>query len=174
MDNDSVNHPNYYSNGGIEAIEVIEAWDLGFHLGNTVKYISRAGKKNPDKEIEDLQKARWYLDKHIENRCKAQGVQPFIKLNTKRLPLSDSNFKLYDTFTRLMSVILIVSGVISILAEKFMFGASLMIAGLATRMVLMIVIQDRIICNLKSEIPCSKDTGNNNGTNVDSEDSKSE
>ena len=64
-----VNHPNHY--GGednvYEAIKVIDAWELGFSLGNTVKYISRAGKKNPDKELEDLKKAKWYLDHHIKN-----------------------------------------------------------------------------------------------------------
>ena len=48
-----------------EAIKVIEAWDLGFCLGNTVKYIARAGKKDPDAELEDLKKARWYLDREI-------------------------------------------------------------------------------------------------------------
>jgi hypothetical protein len=46
---------------------VIEAWDLDFHLGNTVKYISRAGKKNPEKELEDLKKASWYLQRKIDN-----------------------------------------------------------------------------------------------------------
>ena len=63
-----VNHPNHY--GGAEnvyeAIKVIEAWELGFHLGNTVKYISRAGKKEPDKELQDLKKALWYLQRKIE------------------------------------------------------------------------------------------------------------
>jgi hypothetical protein len=63
-----VNHPNHY--GGednvYEAIKVIDAWELGFSLGNTVKYISRAGKKNPDKELEDLMKAKWYLEHHIK------------------------------------------------------------------------------------------------------------
>lgn len=64
-----VNHPQHY--GGednvYEAIKVIEAWDLGFHLGNTVKYISRAGKKGTDKELQDLKKALWYLQRKIEN-----------------------------------------------------------------------------------------------------------
>jgi hypothetical protein len=64
-----VNHPSHY--GGVdnpyEAIKVIEAWDLDFHLGNTVKYISRAGKKQRDKELEDLLKAKWYLDRKIQN-----------------------------------------------------------------------------------------------------------
>jgi len=65
---ESVNHPDHY--GGeentYEAIKVIEAWELGFSLGNTVKYISRSGKKNPDKEIEDLKKAKWYLKREIQ------------------------------------------------------------------------------------------------------------
>jgi hypothetical protein len=64
-----VNHPNHY--GGAEnvyeAIKVIENWDLDFHLGNTVKYISRAGKKDNDKELQDLNKAQWYLERRIQN-----------------------------------------------------------------------------------------------------------
>ena len=64
---ESVNHPSHY--GGAlnvyEAIKVIDAWSLGFALGNTVKYISRAGKKDPSKEIEDLKKALFYLQHHI-------------------------------------------------------------------------------------------------------------
>ena len=70
MDN-NVNHPQHY--GGeknpYEAIKVIDAWNLGFALGNTVKYISRAGKKDKTKELEDLLKAKWYLEHHI-NRLK--------------------------------------------------------------------------------------------------------
>lgn len=62
---ESVNHPTHY--GGkenqYEAIKVIEAWELGFNLGNTIKYISRAGKKGNRKE--DLQKALWYLEREI-------------------------------------------------------------------------------------------------------------
>lgn len=53
-----------------EVIEVIEEFGLGFNLGNTVKYILRAGKKFEDKTLEDLKKARWYLDREIENRSK--------------------------------------------------------------------------------------------------------
>lgn len=59
-------NPNYYTDSKIEVIDYIEDKQLGFHLGNTVKYISRAGKKNPDKEIEDLEKAQWYLNRRIE------------------------------------------------------------------------------------------------------------
>ena len=64
-----VNNPLHYGGAGnpYEAIKVIEAWGLDFHLGNTVKYISRAGFKNPEKELEDLKKAAWYLQRRIEN-----------------------------------------------------------------------------------------------------------
>lgn len=64
---ESVNHPAHY--GGdtpYEAIKVIEAWDLGFHLGNALKYIARAGKKDRKTTIEDLEKARWYIGRQIE------------------------------------------------------------------------------------------------------------
>lgn len=65
-ESDIVNHPSHYTSGKIEVIEAIEDWSLGFHLGNVVKYIARAGKKDPSKLIEDLKKARWYLDREIE------------------------------------------------------------------------------------------------------------
>ena len=63
---DNVNHPNYYNSGRIEVIDFIEDKELGFHLGNAVKYISRAGRKNPDKIVEDLQKAVWYINRQIQ------------------------------------------------------------------------------------------------------------
>ena len=68
MNDNTVDHPDYYGgeDNPYEAIKVIEAWGLGFSLGNAVKYIIRAGKKDPTKEIEDLKKARWYLDHEIE------------------------------------------------------------------------------------------------------------
>ena len=64
---ESVDHPDHYwgESNVYEAIKVIDAWELGFALGNTVKYISRAGKKDPNKELEDLKKALWYLQHHI-------------------------------------------------------------------------------------------------------------
>jgi hypothetical protein len=64
---DSVNHPSHYlrTDPAYETIKVIEAWDLGFCLGNTVKYISRAGRKRRSTALEDLKKARWYLDREI-------------------------------------------------------------------------------------------------------------
>lgn len=63
---DEVNHPSHYTSGGIETIDFIEAKELPYHLGNVIKYVSRAGKKNPSKTIEDLQKAKWYLDRYIK------------------------------------------------------------------------------------------------------------
>lgn len=63
---DPVNHPAYYADGNIEVIDYIEDKHLGFCLGNAVKYISRAGKKDPDKEIEDLEKAVWYINRRIQ------------------------------------------------------------------------------------------------------------
>ena len=66
-----VDHPSHYrKDSGFEAIDVIEAWGLGFNLGNAVKYISRIGLKDPQKEIEDLEKARWYIDREIQKRRK--------------------------------------------------------------------------------------------------------
>jgi hypothetical protein len=63
---DHVNHPTHYNSGKIEVIEALEDWRLNFHRANAVKYIARAGKKNPDKEIEDLEKAIWYLSRNIK------------------------------------------------------------------------------------------------------------
>lgn len=64
---EAVNHPSHYggAENPYEAIKVIRAWELGFSLGNTVKYISRAGKKDPAKTVEDLKKAAWYLAEEI-------------------------------------------------------------------------------------------------------------
>lgn len=66
--NDNVNHPLHYTFGGVEVIDAIEAWELGFHLGNAVKYIARAGRKGD--KLEDLRKARWYLEREIARLSK--------------------------------------------------------------------------------------------------------
>lgn len=63
---DIVNHPSHYTDGKIEVIEFIEDKKLGFCLGNAVKYIARAGKKDPTKEVEDLKKAEWYIKRRIK------------------------------------------------------------------------------------------------------------
>jgi hypothetical protein len=67
VNKETVDHPPHYggADNPYEAIKVIEAWGLGFNLGNTVKYVSRAGKKG--NHLEDLRKARWYLDREIAN-----------------------------------------------------------------------------------------------------------
>ena len=62
---DIVNHPPHYKANGMEVIEVIEAFNLGYNLGNTVKYCLRAGKKDKNKIKEDLEKAKWYLEREI-------------------------------------------------------------------------------------------------------------
>ena len=65
---DNVNHPSHYKTGGIETIDFIEAKQLGYHLGNVVKYITRADHKG--NKLEDLKKAQWYLSRAIENESK--------------------------------------------------------------------------------------------------------
>ena len=72
MENEKINHPPHY--GGdttYEVIKVIEAWQLGFCLGNAVKYIARAGKKDQTREVEDLKKAAWYLQRLIQRKEEA-------------------------------------------------------------------------------------------------------
>ncbi len=69
-----INHPDYYQGEeGFETIKAIFAlgWGRGFCLGNALKYISRAGRKGQDTLVEDLQKARWYLEyfiNHVERK----------------------------------------------------------------------------------------------------------
>ena len=70
---DPVNHPDHYggADNPYEAIKVVEAWSLDFHLGSVLKYIARAGKKGD--MLEDLKKARWYLDRKIAKLGKARS-----------------------------------------------------------------------------------------------------
>ena len=72
-ENDNVNHPAHYTQGKIETIDFIEDKGLNYHRGNAVKYITRAGLKDPSKEVEDLQKAVWYLQREI-GRLKNEEV----------------------------------------------------------------------------------------------------
>lgn len=75
--NDPVNHPSYYTFGKFEVIDVLEDWALGFHLANVVKYVARAGHKGRrlEDEVEDLKKARWYLDRHIKRLEESVALQ---------------------------------------------------------------------------------------------------
>lgn len=73
---DNVNHPSYYGgeDNPYEVIKVLEAWDLGFHLSTCIKYLPRAGKKDLDTMIEDLEKAKWYLNRKIQLLKKESGA----------------------------------------------------------------------------------------------------
>lgn len=79
---DPVNHPSYYCDGGIETIDFIEAKNLCYHLASAVKYISRAGKKNPETEIQDLEKAAWYINRRIDQLKKEKDDEddPFAEV----------------------------------------------------------------------------------------------
>lgn len=72
---DTVNHPSHYNDGKIEVIDFIEDKHLNFSRGNAVKYIARAGKKNPKTELEDLQKAAWYINREIERLERKNGTK---------------------------------------------------------------------------------------------------
>ncbi len=86
MNKEHVNHPEHYGgkDNPYEAIKVIEAWKLGFNLGNATKYISRAGKKDDTKTIEDLEKAVWYIQREINNKKSNQKAMP--------MPIVDKTF----------------------------------------------------------------------------------
>lgn len=71
--NDPVNHPSHYTDTKIEVMDYIEDKGFNFALGNAVKYISRAGKKDKNKTIQDLEKAEWYLNREIKRLKKLQG-----------------------------------------------------------------------------------------------------
>jgi len=63
---EAVNHPEHYNPGPLETINIIEAYELGFNLGNAIKYILRADRKG--RREEDLQKALWYLKRELGDR----------------------------------------------------------------------------------------------------------
>lgn len=86
--NDVINHPAHYTDGKFETIEAIEAWRPGYHLGNAVKYISRAGKKSKDTELEDLRKARWYIKRYLDYHHKeAESIDAMEYAEDKGLDL---------------------------------------------------------------------------------------
>jgi hypothetical protein len=68
IETEMVDHPDHYNMGSIEVIDAIEDWDLDFRLGNAVKYIARAGRKNEDVQ-QDLEKALWYIKRYIDKEC---------------------------------------------------------------------------------------------------------
>lgn len=74
LGNDNVNHPSHYTDGGVEPIDLIDAKELNFNLGNVIKYVARCGRKKTKnmsaeaKALEDLKKAKWYLEREIQKR----------------------------------------------------------------------------------------------------------
>ena len=70
-DNDLVNQPPHYKTGGVETLDFIEAKDLNYRLGNVIKYVSRAGKKDGSDPVQDLEKAAFYLNREIAARKSA-------------------------------------------------------------------------------------------------------
>jgi len=80
-----VNHPSHYNAGKYEVIDVIEDWGLGFNDGNAVKYIARHEHKG--KALEDLKKARWYIDRLIEKYTQEEPASgPQISGNVLQAP----------------------------------------------------------------------------------------
>ncbi|MBR1684779.1 MAG: DUF3310 domain-containing protein [Clostridia bacterium] len=73
IENAPVNHPSHYTDG-IEVIDYIESKRFPYHLGNAVKYLSRAGKKDKSKTVEDLRKAVWYIERYISLPEKDQAA----------------------------------------------------------------------------------------------------
>ena len=74
-----VNHPKHYNRGDIEAIEVIEDWNIYFSVGSAVKYIARLGAK--DLELQELEKTRWYLE-----RVNSNGIGSSVAVSKKFNP----------------------------------------------------------------------------------------
>ena len=86
---EQVNHPAHYVKG-IEPIDIIESWDLNFSLGNAIKYILRSPYKG--EQIEDLEKARWYIDREI-NRLKDEMVKENIEECVRKTSFSMKNLE---------------------------------------------------------------------------------
>ena len=95
-----VNHPKHYNRGSIEAIEVIENWNLGFSVGSAVKYISRLGAK--DDEIQELEKAKWYLNRVMETNIGVMVGEADRKYEPYKV---SKDWKLNDTLTKALGAI---------------------------------------------------------------------
>lgn len=82
-DNDNINHPAHYT--AYEGVEIIDLTEqMNFNRGNAVKYIARAGLKDPNKEIEDLQKARWYIDREIRRMQRKAAPKVVLHVTAKK------------------------------------------------------------------------------------------
>lgn len=71
----NIDHPSHYNTGSIEVIDFIDDQKLGFALGNAIKYICRAGKKDPEKTVEDLNKAIWYINHYKKEIEFEEGIK---------------------------------------------------------------------------------------------------
>ena len=80
----SVNHPSHYNMGKYEVIDVINDWNLNFQKGNAVKYIARAGHKDPSKEIEDLEKALFYINYEVNRLKSLKGKEENVSKETDK------------------------------------------------------------------------------------------
>ena len=76
---DMIDHPAHYNFGSIEPIDVVEDWELDYHLGTVIKYIARCGLKEGSSELEDLKKAQWYLSRKIQNLQTEQDNERLMK-----------------------------------------------------------------------------------------------
>lgn len=87
-----MNHPAHYSGGWSNGAQVIDITEhLNFNRGNAVKYIVRAGKKNPDNEIEDLQKAAWYINRELQRlNTPVSGEHTLNALKTLRKSMAEA------------------------------------------------------------------------------------
>lgn len=73
----NVDHPKHYNTGKVEVIDAIEAWNLGFCAGNVIKYVAR--HKYKDRSLEDLKKAKWYLERLIQHHEQEKQIENTIK-----------------------------------------------------------------------------------------------
>lgn len=92
---DLINHPSHYCDGGIETIDYIMTLKAPFHLGNVIKYISRAGKKDKNAVLQDIEKARWYIENyinHIDMSTKAWMIDDGISKDARPMNISADDF----------------------------------------------------------------------------------
>lgn len=96
---DAVNHPSHYAEGWSNGAEVIDITEnLNFNRGNAVKYIARAGAKNPDKLVEDLLKARWYLNRELGRLGHVDEPEVEVKAEITLLSNDERVFGGYNDF----------------------------------------------------------------------------
>lgn len=81
----AVNRPDHYKGKRFDVIDIIEEFDLGFNLGNTTKYVLRAGKK--DDIIQDLEKAKWYIEREITRLKGLKGIEKHLIDVTQQLEI---------------------------------------------------------------------------------------